>query len=148
MGFLFKRQDKKIANTYESIIDDARAVKLYDTFNVPDTPAGRFQMITLHAMPIMIGFADNNEHEKTQILFDMIFRDIELSFREIGVGDLGVPKKMKAYMNDFNGLLHAHREKNADHIAITGKNVFNDGQGVNKDFAQYIEALFLRKVSV
>lgn len=142
MGLLFKRRDDSVKNIYDSIIRDARNEKLYDDFNVPDTPAGRFQMIALHAIPLMSRFADQQEHEKTQILFDMIFKDIELSFREIGVGDLGVPKKMKAYMNDFNGMLQAHMQVNADHVKITAVNVFDDEKQMNQQFADYIVNLF------
>jgi cytochrome b pre-mRNA-processing protein 3 len=142
MGLLFKRRDHSIENIYKVIIRNARDEQLYNDFNVPDTPAGRFQMIALHAIPVMIGFADQQDHEKTQILFDMIFKDIELSFREIGVGDLGVPKKMKAYMNDFNGLFQAHIQKDADHVKITAANVFDDENQMNEQFAAYIVNLF------
>ena len=92
----------------KQVIDAARAPVLYTDYEVPDTPAGRFQMITLHAVPYMLAYGRANDGRATQALFDMIFRDIELSFREIGVGDLAVPKKMKAFMKDFNGILQAH----------------------------------------
>ena len=77
-----------------------------------------------------------------QKLFDMIFHDIELSFREIGVGDLAVPKKMKKWMKDFNGITQAHAAANADHVEITQRNVFGDDATVSPEFQDYINGLF------
>ena len=144
---LFKRKNtKEIEQQYERIIHAARTPVLYTDYGVPDTPAGRFQMITLHAVPWLLAYKDKNDGHSSQILFDMIFADIELSFREIGVGDLSVPKKMKAFMKDFNGVLQAHAAPNADHVAITYKNVFGDDVGqVNVEFEQYIRGLFHAK---
>lgn len=144
MFFIRRKYNDRVNSIYEGIIDEARNPILYNKFNVPDTPAGRFQMIALHAIPVMIMFAERGEVKNSQLLFDKIFKDIELSFREIGVGDLSVPKKMKAYMQDFNGLLHAHTQVNADHVAITGQNVFDDSKAVNKPFASYILSLFAK----
>jgi cytochrome b pre-mRNA-processing protein 3 len=140
---LFKRKKTdKVKAQYTAIIDAARNPMLYTDYNVPDDPAGRFQMITLHASPILMAYQADNDGASIQALFDMIFADIELSFREIGVGDLGVPKKMKAYMKDFNGVLQAHAQPNADHIGITQRNVFGETDTVNAGFAKYIKGVF------
>ncbi len=142
MFSLSKRKSHEIRAIYENIIDQARQQKLYKDFGVPDKPIGRFQMIVLHASPVFIEWGKSGEHKKSQMLFDMIFKDIEYSFREIGVGDLSVPKKMKAYMKDFNGLIHAHNAANADHVDITRRNVFGEDGKITKPFANYIEELF------
>jgi cytochrome b pre-mRNA-processing protein 3 len=142
MFSLLKRKSHEIRALYEDILDQARQPKLYEDFGVPDKPIGRYQMIILHAAPVFIEWGKNGEHKKSQMLFDMIFRDIEYSFREIGVGDLSVPKKMKGYMKDFNGLIHAHSVANADHVEITARNVFGEDGKVSKPFAKYIEGLF------
>lgn len=145
--FLRKRQkinEHEVQNAYDTIIGAARQPVLYTEYNVPDTPAGRFQMITLHAAPIFMDYIRQNKTDESQYLFDLIFRDIELSFREIGVGDLSVPKKMKAYMKDFNGILHAYGAVNADYAAITLRNVFGEGEGraLSPEFEKYITNLF------
>ena len=41
----------------------------------------------------------------SQDLFDFIIRQIELSIREIGYGDVSVNKKMKDYVNLFYSIL-------------------------------------------
>ena len=38
-------------------------------------------------------------------LFDYIFRQIELSLREIGYGDVSINKKMKNYINIFYSII-------------------------------------------
>ena len=40
-----------------------------------------------------------------QELFDFVFRQIELSIREIGYGDVSVNKKMKDFINLFYSIL-------------------------------------------
>jgi cytochrome b pre-mRNA-processing protein 3 len=142
MFSLFKRKASQAEQLYKQILEQARNPILYDTFNVPDTPIGRFQMIILHACPVMMGLSSQNKTTQTQMLFDTIFQDVEYSMREIGVGDLAVPKKMKRYMQDFNGILQAHSEKNADHANITRRNVFGEDGKISPPFKKYIKDLF------
>jgi len=128
MFSLFKSKNDEVEQIYNAIIDQSRQSVLYTGYGVPDTPQGRFQMIALHAIPSM--------------LIDRIFKDIELSFREIGVGDLSVPKKMKRYMKDFNGMIQAHSAANADHADIVRRNVFGEDGKMPTKFKKYIEGLF------
>lgn len=144
MFFRRKLSQDEITRLYQSVLDSARQEKLYTDYGVADTPTGRFQMIILHAAPHIMAFAKAGQTKKSQALFDMIFRDVELSFREIGIGDLSVPKKMKAFMQEFNGILQAHGAANADHVAITARNVFgaDSGDKMSPAFQSYIIHLF------
>ena len=40
-----------------------------------------------------------------QEIYDYIFRQVELSIREIGYGDQSINKKMKDYLNLFYGMI-------------------------------------------
>lgn len=142
MFSMFRRKNNALTSAYEGILAQARNPVLYTDYGVPDTPQGRFQMIALHAAPVFIDYAASRESKASQKLFDMIFRDIELSFREIGVGDLAVPKRMKRYMQDFNGMMQAHAAANADHADITARNVFGDEPQISTEFKTYINGLF------
>jgi cytochrome b pre-mRNA-processing protein 3 len=142
MFSLLKRKNTDIDDLYATIMDDARSPRLYTEFDVPDKPIGRFQMVALHAIPSFLVFARGEEPQKSQILFDRIFQDIEYSFREIGVGDLAVPKKMKRYMKDMNGMIQAHMADDANHVDIVRRNVFGDDGNMNGSFKKYIEELF------
>ena len=138
MFAFLNKNNKTVELMYDDIIAKSRNPVLYSDYGVPDSPQGRFQMIALHAAPLMLSIP----HKQAQTLFDRIFRDIELSFREIGVGDLAVPKKMKKYMQHFNGLIQAHAKADADHAAITRRNVFGDDGDMSPDFEHYIKELF------
>ena len=48
--------------------------------------------------------SDKNENE-LQKLYDFIFRQLELSIREIGYGDQSINKKMKDYINVFHAII-------------------------------------------
>ena len=142
MFSIFKAKNNEVVRDYETILSASRNETLYTKYNVPDTPQGRFQMIALHAAPYFGVYADRKQGPRAQKLFDMIFRDIELSFREIGVGDLAVPKKMKRYMQDFNGLMQLHAAADADHVDITRRNVFGEEGELPSDFEIYIKGIF------
>lgn len=140
---IFKRKPDEVQSVYFNILEQARNPILYTDYGVPDTPYGRFQMIALHAAPYCIKYTKNRQEKKSQQLFDLIFHDVEQSFREIGVGDMSVPKKMRKYMRDFNGVLQAHAAKRADHVAITQRNLYEDKTKINTHFSLYIKGLFL-----
>ena len=52
-------------------------------------------------------YKENNNKELLQDIYDYIFRQVELSIREIGYGDQSINKKMKDYLN----LLYAMIDK-------------------------------------
>ena len=139
---VFKNKNDSIVADYNAILALARNPALYTEYGVPDTPYGRFQMIALHAAPYYIRYIEEGRGRKGQRLFDMIFRDIEQSFRQIGIGDLSVPKKMKKYMQNFNGIVQGHAAENADHVEITKRNLSDEGEALSPAFESYIKGLF------
>lgn len=123
---LFKQKPEEgfALRLYDQMVDTARDPAFYTDFGVPDTLDGRFECITLHVFALM--FRLKNETVEgaaadrlAQKLFDVMFRDMERNLREMGVGDLSVPKKMKAMMRAFNGRCHAYT------LALKDNN-FND----------------------
>lgn len=90
---------------YGEIVAAARQPALYSRWSVPDTPLGRFEMIGLHLF-LVLHRAKGEEgrlKEVCQDLTDEFFRDVEHSIRELGIGDLGVPKRMKMFSRMFYG---------------------------------------------
>ena len=91
---------------YRSIVAQSRQEKFYADWGVPDTVTGRFDMISLHLTLLLHRLkGDASAKEFSQALVDLFFRDMDRSVRELGVTDLGVPKKVKAMGNIFYGLL-------------------------------------------
>ena len=50
-------------------------------------------------------FKKNTEKEILQEIYDYNFKQLELSIREMGYGDVTINKKMKTYLNIFHAIL-------------------------------------------
>ena len=49
-------------------------------------------------------------HEVAQILIDNFFEDVDHSLRELGIGDLGIPKRMKKLARMYYGRTAAYAD--------------------------------------
>ena len=97
---------------YSAIVAQSRQPRFYADWLVPDTVTGRFDMISLHLALLFrrLRGETGDRKEFSQAVFDLFFRDMDRSLREMGVGDLGVPKKIQKMGNIFFGLLAAMNE--------------------------------------
>ncbi|NQV54812.1 MAG: hypothetical protein HQ503_03060 [Rhodospirillales bacterium] len=98
---------------YGAIVAHARTEGFYNGLGVPDTPAGRFDLISLHAYIVMRRLKEletRDGNELSQQLFDVMFADMDRSLREMGVGDLSVGKKVKAMARSYYGRIKAYDE--------------------------------------
>jgi cytochrome b pre-mRNA-processing protein 3 len=108
MMFRFFRRnptDHSIASLYGMIVAQARAAPFYRIFGVPDTVNGRFEMVVLHTV-LVLRRLDSEPLPVRQIgqtLFDRFCADMDGSLREMGVGDLAVPVKMRKIGEAFYG---------------------------------------------
>ena len=68
----------------------ARAPALYAVLGVPDTLDGRFDMVGLHAFLLIDRLRRDPPPgpELAQAVFDAMFSDMDVTLREMGVGDL------------------------------------------------------------
>src|ERR1700686_992947 len=113
---LFRRgpQARTIDALYGAIVAQARNPGFYLAFDVPDTAEGRFDMIVLHLALFSrrLGRAEGPDRAAIQALsqgvFDMFCRDMDHNLREMGVGDLTVPKKMQKLGEAFYGRLEVY----------------------------------------
>src|SRR5262249_20232090 len=86
-----------IASLYGMIVAQARAPAFYQIYRVPDTVGGRFEMVLLHAVLVLQRLEQGGDPWRRigQGVFDRFCRDMDESMREMGVGDLAVPRKMR-----------------------------------------------------
>jgi cytochrome b pre-mRNA-processing protein 3 len=86
-----------IAALYGMIVAQARTPEFYRHYGVPDTVNGRFEMIALHTVLLLrrLGEEPLPLRELGQGIFDRFCDDMDASMREMGVGDLAVPRKMR-----------------------------------------------------
>jgi len=108
---ILKKNDTALAafDLYVAAVQAARHPVFYSTYGVPDTMDGRFEMIALHVSLIMNMLAGEKAgNALSQALFDTMFQNMDQALREMGVGDLSVPRHMKRMMTAFNGRVHVY----------------------------------------
>jgi cytochrome b pre-mRNA-processing protein 3 len=95
---------------YAAAVAKARSPELYADLGVPDTPEGRFEMYSLHVGLLIERLRHQGEHaaEVSQELFNAYIGGLDDAFREMGVGDLSVGKKMKKLASAFYGRLKGY----------------------------------------
>jgi cytochrome b pre-mRNA-processing protein 3 len=83
---------------------------LYERFGVPDTVEGRFESVTLHLILVLrrLRHLPSPADAVAQDLVDAFFRHLDGALRELAVGDLAVPKRMKKLAEAFNGRARAY----------------------------------------
>jgi cytochrome b pre-mRNA-processing protein 3 len=110
---LFKRRNPNAAvvdRLYLAIAAASRAQGFYRDLGVPDTVEGRFDMLTLHVALVLRRLATlpAPADELAQDLVDHTFAHFDSALRELGVSDIGVPKKMKTLASAFYGRAKAY----------------------------------------
>jgi cytochrome b pre-mRNA-processing protein 3 len=97
--------DRNIRDLYGAIVAQARAPAFYTGYGVPDAVQGRFDLIVLHLVLVLAGLGQEDGPARAigQKLFDEFCRDLDDNLREMGVGDLAVPKRMKSFAEAFYG---------------------------------------------
>jgi cytochrome b pre-mRNA-processing protein 3 len=114
---------------YGAIVAQARARALYADFEVPDTVTGRFEMVVLHSYLVIDRLKRAGMAGKAmgQEVFDEFCRDMDQSLRELGFGDMAVPKRMKQLGESYYGRAEAYGQSLGDPArlaAAIGRNVF------------------------
>jgi cytochrome b pre-mRNA-processing protein 3 len=119
---------------YRAIVAQSRHPRFYAEWGVPDTVTGRFDMICLHMALLFRRLRSENKdvREFGQAVFDLFFKDMDRSLREMGAGDLAVPKKIQKMGNIFYGLLTSLNEAmdrgdSAAVEAVLARNLFEPG---------------------
>jgi cytochrome b pre-mRNA-processing protein 3 len=134
MVWFFSRKPKhtdQVFALYNDIVAQSRQPKLFAEWKVPDTVTGRFDMVSLHMALVLRRLRSKDDVQKafSQALFDLFFKDMDRSLREIGVSDVALPKRIEKMGELFYGLLEALDKALADTSGLSlesvlAKNVF------------------------
>ncbi|MDG1707637.1 MAG: ubiquinol-cytochrome C chaperone family protein [Emcibacteraceae bacterium] len=115
-GFIFKnkRLNENAHELYSAVISQSREIVFYEKFLVEDSLDGRFDLMALH-MALLLDKFDKNDNlrdvpKMKRILQEIMFDNLDLTLREIGVGDLGVGKKIKVMAEAFYGRMMIYQE--------------------------------------
>ena len=95
---------------YGAIVAQARLPVFYRSYGVPDTIDGRFIVLSLHLFALLHRLQSEGAEARgqAQALMDRFSGDMETVLRELGIGDLGIPKKVRALAASSQALLHAY----------------------------------------
>ncbi|MBK9585150.1 MAG: hypothetical protein KA099_08105 [Alphaproteobacteria bacterium] len=109
-----KRDQLAGEELYLATIRQARLAEFFTRYGVPDSVDGRFDLLMVHLYMLFCRLRPHPRYKDiSQYIFDRAFKDMEKGLREVGVGDVGIPKKMKVMMQAFNGRMNAYKATEA-----------------------------------
>ncbi|HAJ91001.1 MAG TPA: hypothetical protein DCM27_08365 [Rhodospirillaceae bacterium] len=141
----------KAKELFQIVLKQSRNPYFYESCGVPDTTEGRFEMVALHGGLLVSHLcrADMGRDGKilAQAFFDVMFKNIDWSMRERGVGDLAVPRRIKKLMSDFKGRAFAYDESCragcSEVIHALMRNVYMESEmpssATLNQFSQYVQ---------
>ena len=97
---------KEFVTLYNTLVNLSRNKSLFSIFTDKDTFSDRILILLFHFAFFLKAYKKDTDREYLQKFFDYFFRQIELSLREIGYGDVSINKKMKEYVNLFYSILN------------------------------------------
>lgn len=88
---------RKASEIYGAVVTQARSPRFYADLGVPDTPSGRYEMVALHLSLVLERLRPAGDHASAlpRVLVETFVVDMDDSLRELGTGDLAVPKKVR-----------------------------------------------------
>ena len=128
-------------NIYNNLIKLTRNKKLYVNLERNDEFSDRLIFLMFHFALFLKNYKSQISKKKSQELFDFFIRQIELSIREIGYGDVSVNKKMKEYVNLFYSILdkiETQNFKQIENLNIFFKNLLNTDKNI-EFYADYFQ---------
>ena len=127
--FYKKKKFETISNDiYQKIVNFSRNKIFYTKYNVPDTIDGRFDMLVLITIIVVYRLSKikNEGSELSQMIFDVVFKDLDYSLRELGAGDVSVANNMKKLISSYMGrqkiYVKAFKSKDEKLLALAFKN--------------------------
>lgn len=112
---MFKKKspfEQEAKDIYAQCLELVRIDSFYIDYKIEDSMESRFDLMLAH---IYLIIEHNINNDKTnaltlnQSLFDALFADMDQTLREMGIGDMGLPKRIKKMMLGFNGRQHSYK---------------------------------------
>jgi cytochrome b pre-mRNA-processing protein 3 len=132
--------NNKYFNIYNNLVNLTRNKNLYKDFKYQDTFSDRLIFFLLHFAFFLKIYKVNNDKKLLQEIYDYIFRQVELSIREIGYGDQSINKKMKDYLNLFYGMIDKIHDW--DNLTIESKRILLENFLDNATNTEYLVDYF------
>ena len=103
-------EKEKAALLYGRIMASARDLAFFTRYGLPDEFETRFELLVLHVFLVLNRLEGHGPAAwaLAQALVEMLVADLDRTLREMGVGDVGVAKRMKHFMEAFYGRARAY----------------------------------------
>jgi len=144
------RAKRKAHDLYGSIVALSRSRVLYADIGVPDTVEGRFELLVLHLFACLerLSRTGGENASLAEKMVDIFFADMDTVSRELGVGDMSVPKKMRQLAAVFEERMRTYKEatekKHKDALAAAlAENIFGRSYefAMKRGLTSYVRAL-------
>ena len=100
---------------YIALVQQSRKAFFYTECAVPDTLDGRFEIILLHVFLKLSALkAEGARPQLSRYLLESLYNDMDRNLREMGVGDMGVGKRVKTMSRAAYGRLEAYTQAQPD----------------------------------
>ena len=96
---------KNYLNIYNNLIKLTRNKSIYENIGNKDTFSTRMIIFLFHFAFFLKIYKLDSDKKTLQDIYDFIFKQIDLSIREIGYGDQSVNKQMKVYINTLYSII-------------------------------------------
>lgn len=107
---------------YGSIVTQARSPAFYSLERIPDTTNGRYEVLTMHLGLVLAALADveGADGPLGRGLTEAFVTDMDDSMRELAIGDMAVPRKVKKAAAGLmeRTLAYKHALATADEAAL------------------------------
>ena len=130
--------NKDFTNFYNNLVHLTRNKNIYKDFINQDSFSDRLIIFLFHFAFFLNVFKSNSLKTELQDIFDHIFKQLEISIREIGYGDASINKKMKNYLNIFYLILSKIEPWMTLNITEK-KEIFSTYLNLNKESAHIVE---------
>lgn len=145
----------KAGELYGAVVAAARTPEYYSVFRVPDTPEGRFEMIALTLFLVLerVRRVPGEGEALAQGAIEAFVADMDDCMREMGVGDLTVPKKVRRAAAAFYDRAGQYRDalKRGETTALAevlGRTVFQQaGGGMPAVLAELVQRQYMALAS-
>lgn len=147
--FFFSRKDpeQKIAQQlYRQIVTQSRNSVFYQDYMIDDGVQKRIELIFLHAFVYIDWLNKNQFNDISQKLFNVMFENFDINYRELGVSDMGLGKKMKKTINRFymrSTTYSKHKEIDFDKLLLE---IFYDNESTYHEQCGKLRNYFINAI--
>lgn len=111
LSLFAKKLSPAVEQLYTDVMQASRRQGFYLDLGVPDSAQGRFEMAILHTWLMLRRSRNHPELQGlAQEFVDLLFRELDSALREMGIGDMAVPRRMKKLAGAAYGRFAAYDE--------------------------------------